>query len=373
MRIGIDINEANVTNRVGSNQYAFEILKRIEKLDKENQFELFLSKQPVGDLPDERKNWTYKILTPGFFWTQWRLPLELATRREKIDVFLSLGHYGPRFSRIPSVVVVMDLAFVYYPDFFRKIDLVKLASWTKYSVKKAKKVIAISQNTKKDLVIQYSIKPEKVVVAYPGFDKDSNKVASSKQIEKVRSKYNLGDEYILYVGTLQPRKNLVRLVEAFERIADRDKRINLVLSGKDGWLYGDIKNKILNSKHKNKIKLTGYIDESDLPAIYAGATCSLHPGLYEGFGLPVLESLASGTIPVAAKTGALPEAVGRAGILVDPFNIDSIGEGIEKAVKLMPEDKKRLLEEGSNQLIKFSWSESAGKIMEVVYEVANQG
>jgi len=373
MRIGIDINEANVTNRVGSNQYAFEILKRIERIDKKNQFELFLSKRPVGDLPDERKNWTYKVLAPGFFWTQWRLPLDLFTRREKLDVFLSLGHYGPRFSRVPTVVTVMDLAFVYYPDFFRKADLVKLASWTKYSVKKAKKVIAISQNTKKDLIEQYSIKSEKVVVAYPGFDRDSYKVASSKQIEKVRSKYNLGDEYILYVGTLQPRKNLVRLVEAFERIANRNKGINLVLSGKQGWLVEAIKDKIEGSRYRGRIRLTGFVDNQDLPALYSGAICSTHMGLYEGFSLPALESLACGTIPVVANTGSLPEAVGKAAIMVDPFDIDSIGEGIKKAVKLRPEDKKRLLEEGNNQLIKFSWSESAQKIMEVVYEVANQG
>jgi glycosyltransferase involved in cell wall biosynthesis len=370
MKIGVDINEANVIGRVGSNQYAFEILSAMEKQDKKNDFTLYSSSPPVGDLPKGRENWNYKVVTPSVFWTQWRLPMELFRDREKLDVFFSLGHYAPRFSPVPTVVSAMDLAYLIFPKFYRKKDAAQLISWSRYSMKRASKVIAISQNTKNDLKKHYNLKDNKVAVAYPGYSKNRYKRTSVKTIMAVREKYNLPKRYILYLGTLQPRKNLIRLIEAYEESFDNEKDLGLVISGKQGWLYKNLVQKINKSEKKSLIRLTGFVDQEDIPALYSGAECFVLPGLYEGFGIPALESMACGTVPVVSSTGALPEVVGKAGILVEPYEVSSIGQGLKKAVQLTSSEKVKWEEKAKTQLGKFSWEKSAKIVLEVLYDVA---
>lgn len=372
LSIGIDINEANVVNRVGSNQYAFEILKSIEKSDNNTNFTLYSSLPKIDDLPKGRSKWHYRHLSSPLFWTQWRLPLDLYLHQPKPDIFFNPGHYAPRFSPIPTVIAIMDLAFLLFPQFFRKKDAAQLTSWTKYSVKKAEHIITISQNTKRDIIKHYQVPENKVTVAYPGFHKTKFKPTSEKSQLKVREKYNLSNKYILYLGTLQPRKNLVRLIEAFEEVSHTHPNLILAISGKKGWLYEDLVKKINNSPRKSHIRLTGFVHDEDIPALYTAAECFVLPGLYEGFGIPPLESIACGTIPVVSDTAALPEVIGSSGILVDPYDVSSISQGIQKAIKLTPDQKNNLLKASSKNINKFDWTKSANIVLEVLYEVALQ-
>src|SRR3989338_2575181 len=191
MLLGIDANEANVDKRVVSNVYAFEVLWQLYRQDKVGQYLIYLSQPPLSDLPHANKHWQYKVLTPGTLWTQWRLPLSLFFDRPRPDLFLTLGHYAPRFSPVPTMVCIIDLAFLKFPQTFRRRDLWQLKSWTKYSVKKAAHVFVISQSTKKDVINAYGVPGSKITVAYPGV-----------KLLPVTGKSPVAGKYLLYLGTL---------------------------------------------------------------------------------------------------------------------------------------------------------------------------
>jgi glycosyltransferase involved in cell wall biosynthesis len=370
MIIGIDANEANVAQRVGSNQYAYEILRYLEKLDHKNQFTIYLKDKPQSDLPQERSGWHYRVFGPKPLWTQWRLPLDLIFTYPRPDVFFTLGHYAPRISPIPTVIAIMDLAFLHFPELFLKKDTTKLTNWTRYSAKHARHIITISANSKKDIANYYDIPVTKISVAYPGFDQPAARPPTTTSINRITKKYNLSEDYILYLGTLQPRKNLVRLLQAFEALPAEFKDIFLVIAGKRGWLYQKFVHQLNLSPKKDRVRLTGFIEEDDIPALYAGAKCFCLVGLYEGFGIPALEALVYGTVPVVANTASLPEVVGQGGITVDPYSIKSISQGLEKALKLSSKERRQLITAGRQHIRQFNWAKSAQKILEVVYEVA---
>src|SRR3990167_11343931 len=193
MKIGLDGNEANIENRVGSGKYAFELIKQFANLakysssersesrssNKKNSrqartitnFVIYLKQKPLGDLPDESANFKYKVFGPKFLWTQFALPIHLTFGRRP-DIFFSMSHYGPRFSPVPYVVTIFDLSYIHYPGLFNKRDLYQLTNWTKYSIKSAKHLFTISKSTKDDIVKNYGIDPTKITVTYIGYDKN---------------------------------------------------------------------------------------------------------------------------------------------------------------------------------------------------------
>ena len=150
MKIGLDGNEANIENRVGSGKYAHELIKQFSQ-NKKYEFEVFLKQIPLSDLPKESENFKYKVFGPKFLWTQFALPIHLTFGRRP-DIFFSMSHYGPRFSPVPYVVTIFDLSYIHYPGLFNKGDLYQLTNWTKYSIKNCKHIFAISKSTKNDIV-----------------------------------------------------------------------------------------------------------------------------------------------------------------------------------------------------------------------------
>jgi len=390
LQIAIDGNEANVAQRVGSNAYAYKILTQLEELLRAREdvsVTVLLAAQPLSDLPQKRAGWDYQTFGPTAFWTQYALPLHLFCYRESYDVLYSSGHYAPRVSPVPYISSVMDLAFLYFPEQFKKKDYLQLREWTRYSVKHAKKIIAISEYTKKDVIQHYHVKSHQVVVAYPSVVDDGN--ISYKEKEKIATfkKWQIRQPYLLYVGTLQPRKNIIRLVEAFEKLhaeGDSNKRqktsrtisqiktheLQLVIAGKTGWLAEGILKRIQASPVKEKIIVTGYITDLEKTILYKEAVCTVLIGLYEGFGIPALEALRYGCIPVVSSTTSLPEVVGKAGILVDPTNVADIVRGLREVTTLPAKERAKLLKMGRQQLKTFSWRKSAEIIFEALTQVA---
>jgi glycosyltransferase involved in cell wall biosynthesis len=181
MLIGIDGNEANATRRVGVGQYAFQVLKHLEDQrpkTKDQKFYIYLKEEPLWDLPEETGWWKYKVFGPKKLWTQLALPLSLYLGKPRPDVFFTPSHYAPRFCPCPSVVSIMDLAFFKFPEYFRKRDLTQLKSWTAYSVRKAAKILTISEATKNDIIKYYKATKDKIVVTYPGYDREKFKAKS---------------------------------------------------------------------------------------------------------------------------------------------------------------------------------------------------
>jgi glycosyltransferase involved in cell wall biosynthesis len=374
LHIGIDGNEANVVNRVGSNHYAYQIIKALSDDDQPVRYTIYLKADPVADMPIKRPGWTYRVLKPKVLWTQWRLPLDLYTASDKPRVFFSPGHYAPRFSPVPTVISIMDLAFLKYPNLFLKYQkgLKQLTSWTAYSVKQAAHVIAISENTKKDITKSYQKPKFNITVAYPGIDHTRFFRPDETLINQTKLKYGLGKKYILYVGTIQPRKNLTRLLRAFETLPRTYRSLEWVIVGQKGWLYENFDKQLKKSPKKNLIKQLGFVDQKDLPALYAGAECTCLVGLYEGFGIPPAQSLACGTIPVVSNSSSLPEVVGKGGITVNPFSLTSIKRGILYALKLPKHKKYQILAAGQSHIRQFTWQRSADKVRKVLYDLALQ-
>jgi len=173
MIIGIDGNEANVERRVGSNQYAFELLKSLKLLKSDHEFVIYLREPPLPEMPKSGTGWSYRVFGPKNFWTQWRLPLDLYLHKPRPDVFFSPGHYAPRFSPVPVVVSIMDLGYLKFPEQFTKKDLYQLTLWTARSIKSASHILAISQRTKNDIIEAYGVPEERITVTYPGYDKNN--------------------------------------------------------------------------------------------------------------------------------------------------------------------------------------------------------
>src|SRR3990167_4734844 len=299
MKIGLDGNEANTKNRVGSGKYAHELIwqfsqnKQSISANKKYEFEVFLKQKPLSDLPKESKNFKYKVFGPKFMWTQFALPMRL-TFGKRPDMFFSMSHYGPRFSPVPYVVTIFDLSYLHYPGLFNKNDLYQLTNWTKYSIKSAKHIFAISKSTKDAIVKNYVDDSKKITVTYIGYDQKLFKPQPKEKIQRVKKIYKISVDYIIFVGTLQPRKNLERLIEAFSQLTNHSSfaihDLQLVIVGKKGWMYDQIFKNVKQLGLEKEIIFTDYVPDDDLPTLICGAKANVLPSLWEGFGIPVIEA-----------------------------------------------------------------------------------
>ncbi len=359
MLIGIDGNEANVKNRVGSGVYAFELLKEFSK-NKTHNFTVYLKENPEPDLPKESENFHYLVFGPRKLWTRFALPVKL-TFGPEIDIFFSMGHYGPYFSKVPYAVTIFDLSYLHFPKLFKQDDLYQLTNWSKRSILKSKHIFAISESTKSDIIKNYGVDPSKIIVTYMGYDQ-SFKPQPKLAINKVKNKYKIERDYIIFIGTLQPRKNIEKLIEAFSALDAGS--LNLVIVGKKGWLYDSIFQKVKDNELESKVIFTDFVPSSDLPTLISGSKAYVLPSLWEGFGIPVIEAQACGVPVVVSNTSSLPEVVGESGILINPENIDSIADGIKKA--LDEKTSSALAKKGFENIERFSWQKCAQQTLRVL-------
>ncbi len=352
MLVGIDANEANLTTqRVGINQYAFELLKSLYGLKTNHTFVIYLKNPPLADLPKERLGWQYRVIPFPKLWTQTRLPWDLYTHSPKPAIFFSMTHYAPRFAPMPTVVAIMDLGFLHSPEQFTAKDFNQLKHWTEYSVNQAKKVIAISKHTKQDIIKEYNKAEIDVVVTYLGYDKE---LFRPTRDPKVLAKYNIKQPYILFLSSLKPSKNVEGLVKAFDQVSQPD--LQLVIAGKKAWMFDQIFTLVKELKFEKKVIFTGFVEEKEKPVLMTMAQAFVLPSFYEGFGIPVLEAMACGTPVVVSKVASLPEVAGDAGVYVDPTSIASITLGIETALGV---NRAEFVKKGFKRVQLFSWDKCA--------------
>jgi len=383
MLIGIDGNEANQKVRVGSGVYGFELLRQFKKYQISNiKYQIYFKKEPIEEFLKTSDYWNYKVFGPSKFWTQIILPLELW--REKFtnqapDVFFTPTHYAPRFCPVPSVITIFDISFIKFPDMFLKKDLYQLRNWTAYSVKQAEKIITISKFSKEEIISYYGVHSDKVVVVYPGYDIKKFKIKNLKlKIDIIKKKYKIDVPYLLFIGTIQPRKNLKRLLEAFHKLKVNNKSLKLVLcgminEGRGGWGSREVFYKIRQLKLESEVIMAGFVSDVDLPKLLAGAVGLVLPSLYEGFGIPVLEALASGVPVVISKSSSLPEVAGSAGIYIDnPLDENSIYNSLKRLLALTRKELDELIKLGLTQAEKFSWQRSAKKVLDILIKVGQR-
>ena len=380
MRIGINgfeaviprfgYDEKGLPKRVGSSEFCFQLLKKLYELDKANNYIVYLPQEPTADMPKEIASWKYKVIPNKKLWTIFGLSKNLI-KEKNLDLFFSPTHYSPLFSSCPQIISILDVSYKLFPEMFPKKDLLKLALWGKLSIRRAKKIITISNSSKNDIINEYRILANKVEVIPLGI-KDVN--ASDMNKSEFIEKYNLKNPYVLFVGTLQPRKNIAKLIEAFAKLETENLKLktslDLVIVGRKGWDY----EKILEAPDKfgvsERVKFLEDVTNEDLPLFYKNAEVFVLPSLYEGFGLPILEAMQYDCPVVTSNVSSLPEAGGDAAIYFDPNNAEDIAEKIEKVIS-DPKLREEMVRKGKEQIKKFSWEKSAKDVIRIFETINN--
>ena len=366
-RIAIDYTAA-IHQTAGIGRYVRELVRALADLRPAADVRLFVAGTQENDLPGWPGGFTYRLtrlsdLTLARLWHKARVPVPVETWTGRVDLFHATDFtLPPLLPGTHSVLTVFDLSFARYPNLTMPGMQRYLTRVVLRSACRADRVIAISEATKADLCDLYSIDPRRISVVYPGVEPRFHPAEEPAAERAVRARYGLGDgPFILTVGTLQPRKNHARLVEAFARIGPRYR---LVIAGGRGWAYQEVSERVAQLGLDDRVIFPGYVDDADLPGLYRAASALAYPSLYEGFGLPVLEAMACGTPVMAADTSSLPEVVGEAGLLVDPLDVDALAGAL---VRLLEDEplRARLREQGIRQAADFTWARAAAETWEI--------
>lgn len=410
MRIGIDIRNIG-KQRTGDEVVFFNLVKNLAEIDQENEYLLFTDITDTAVLQytvaglgiADRKN--FKIISlksaNKFIWNLWTLPRYL--KKNPVDVYhtqyitpffvsrnihphtksswlyrsnflskfisiISFGLYKKEFGvGVKIITHIHDISFLAYPEFIKKTDLFFLKMLIPRSLKRADKIIAISKFTKSEIIKYYRISPEKIEVVYNAVSEDFLKSDySGNELFEIRKKYNLPEEFILYIGTMQPRKNIPMLIKAFAKTEEKIPKIKLVLAGsrKAHNFDNNIDKEIEKIKMSDSIIFPGFVDEEDKSALFQLAKAFVFPSLYEGFGIPILEAM-SQKIPVLASDIPVHREIAKDGALY--FNPESVDEISEKLYNVLADENLRenLINLGSKRPIFFSWKKSAEKILEI--------
>lgn len=365
MIIGFDASRAFSLNRTGTENYSYQLLKALSQIDTINRYLVYL--RPGCKLP--QKNWPanfqFRVINYPRLWTQ--LGLALRTFTDELDVLFVPAHTLPiiRNPYLKTVVTVHDLGSEYLPKMHQFKQRLYLGLMQRMQLKTAAKIIAVSQATKKDLVEKIGIEAKKIKVIYEGYNTELFKMVNSDILVNTLRQYGLESmQYFLFVGTIQPRKNLERLTLAFNYLINQTASADkLVIVGSKGWLSDEIYRLPERLGIKERVRFLGYVPDRDMPALYSGAIALAYPSLFEGFGLPILEAQACGCPVLTSNVSSMPEVAGQSAVLVDPYNIDDIVRGMGKIVS--KGQRGKIIKQGAENIKRFSWEKCASQTLKV--------
>lgn len=375
MKIGIDARSLLIKQKEGMHVYADNIIRQLIALYPNNYYILFLDKPVPKNIVDQfSKNVKFMSLRPPFFWPQTRLTLHFLINRAKdVDVFFfptqSMSLWCPK----KTLAVIHDVAYLKFPEYFttwNRFVLSKLT--TNFTVCLANKLICISEQTKKDIIKLYSVPAEKITVIYHGYDPKIFYPRNNREIENVRQKYQIKQKYLAFLGTLQKRKNIVRLIQAYDQLKKtRNLTHQLVIMGKKGWLYEDIFKQVRQLGLQSNVIFTDYLPIDDAATLLSGADAYVIPSLYEGFGIPVIEAMACGAPVIISNVSALPEIAGRAAQLINnPYEIKDIAQSIWYVIE-NNEYRAKLRSAGLKRASDFSWKKCAEQTLSVIKSLSD--
>ncbi len=360
MNIGIDASRAFIKEKTGIEEYSYQLIRNLAMMDlKSHQIFLYARKNSVIDfnLPS---NFKLKIISLNKLWTQIGLASEMM--KNKPDILFIPSYTIPQTHPAKTIVTIHGLEYKYFPECYSIKERLFLELNTLFSIKWSSKVIVPSESTKRDLIKFYKVDGDKIKVVYHGANSSKYQVVSVRQ--DFKKSFN-----ILFVGRLEKRKNIVNLVKAFELFKKSYKlqatSYKLILVGKAGFGFSEIKKAIEESLFKKDIILKNYITEAEKDELYKKSDLFVLPSLYEGFGLPVLEAMSYGVPVICSNASSLPEVAGDAALLVDPNNIQEIADAMNR---VFSDDglRNKMIEKGFKNMEKFSWGKCAGETMEVL-------
>jgi glycosyltransferase involved in cell wall biosynthesis len=363
VRIGINALYLLPGKVGGSETYIRSLVRSLLEIDRDNTYVIFINKESKGIFlqtdprvkiilcPIEATNRPIRIL-----WEQFILPFQV--RRHKVDVLLSAGMTSPFFCPVTSILVIYDLQHINQPRNFPRLYLFFLKTIIYLSAITSDGIITISAHVKRDTIKHYAIQPEKIMVGYLAVDQDLFFPIGSEDIGSLRTRYELPEHYILYAAALLPHKNHERLLHAFKAIHDNMPGVSLVLTGAWETGYDKIMRMISELGLQNSVIMLGWLPFDDIPAVYRGAQLFIYPTLHEGFGLPILEAMASGVPVVCSKIEPLIEVAGDAALFVDPYDHRDIAKGLSLALH-DGEIRTKLIQKGLHRARNFTWEATA--------------
>lgn len=353
--------------RAGIHHYISQLLGNLSYGDSELRFTIFTNNSVDLALlsPGEivTTGWPTGQPLVRIIWEQLMWPL--AAVRHEIDLLHSMAFVTPVLRPCPAVVTVYDLSFIHYPERFPRLKRAYLTNQTRRSCQTAARVITISESGRQDVHRFYKIPIEKIDVVPPGVG-DEYFPRDSDEVEAFRNRLSLPSQFILHVGTLQPRKNIGMLIDAFAKL--HHPGVELILVGGKGWSYQELFTRVSHLGLEKKVRFAGYVPDAELPFWYNAATALVFPSIYEGFGLPIIQAMACGTPVIAARTSAIPEAAGAAALYFDPQNESALVEHMA-AVLDDPQIAVTMRERGVAQAYEFSWPK-AGQLLLASYQRA---
>lgn len=361
--IGIDASRAFLKRRTGIEEYSYQVIRHLRDiLPSDAQVVLYVRKKWRVGVPDIDfvlpENWVVRGLWAPRFWTQIALSIEMLWRAP--DVLFVPAHTVPLIHPRRTVVTIHGLEYEFCPEGYSLWERIYMHYSIKFSCQAASTVICVSENTKRDVMKLYQVTEKKIAVISEGYEQ----TGSMKQESGIKNENK--KPYLLFIGRLETRKNIVRIIEAFEILKEKYRIPHeLILAGKPGYGYERICAKIQDSRFKNHIKEVGYVTEEEKWDLLKNADVFLFPTLYEGFGIPVLEAQSVGVPVVTSATSSLPEVAGAGGVLVDPTSVESIAEGVE-ALLSDPKLHSGIIEKATHNVSRYSWLSCAQKIADTL-------
>jgi glycosyltransferase involved in cell wall biosynthesis len=355
----------------GIHTYIQHSLQRLPEADPELRLTLFTA-HPPAELPPaigvRRPRWNTDRPVWRIVWEQLALPV--AVRRAQADVLHATAFVAPIARSGPTVITIYDVSFALFPQLFRGFNQTYLRMGTRWSARHAQRIIVISECARRDVHRLYGVPFERITVAYPGVD-ETLQPADPDRVQQFRRAKNLPDKFLLYLGTLEPRKNLPMLVRAFAQLKREHPEAVLVLAGGLGWLADELFAAIQACGVKDSVLLPGYVAAEEKALWYAAATAFVFPSLYEGFGMPPLEAMACGTPLVTSNAASLPEVVGEAGVTLAP---DDVGGWTAALRQVWSNDTYRaeLANRGLRQARQFTWHSTSRQIAQAYHDALNQ-
>jgi glycosyltransferase involved in cell wall biosynthesis len=365
--VGFEATALELRQRSGVSHYTAQLLNALVKRGGQWRFALLTSRPPAGPIPED-------ILIPDGWrfpnrslWVQFALPRMVARLKPQICHFTN--SIAPLSLSCPFAVTLYDMSLFLFPKLQPRKSLWLVRSILPAVARKAAAVITISYSAKRDIIQVLKLPPEKVHVIHGAAAEAFHRIDDSKALESVRRKYHIDDPFILAVSTLEPRKNLSRLVAAFCNLRRRGRHEQLVLVGQFGWRFGPLLKQIEASGYRDAIRILNYVPSEDLPAIYNLARLVALPSLYEGFGLPIVEAMACGIPVLTSRRSAMAEVGEGAALLVDPLQNEEIEEGL---YRLLTDDSLReeLSAAGLKRAMSFSWDRAAEDTLAVYEKIA---
>ncbi len=370
MHIGIDAHAIGA-QQGGNETYIRNLITALAELDQTHQYTLYFSAAAAAEAWRNRyANFAVRLLPPPTPLVRVPLALALELRRRPVDV-LHVQYTAPPFCPAPVVTTIHDLAFEHLPETFTRRGKAQLRLTVRRTARQAAHILTVSEFSRQDILKTYGIPPDKVTVTHNGCEAQfTSRPTSARETETIKQKFGITRDYLLAVGSLQPRKNLVRLLRAYAQLREQQPgfQLQLVIVGRQLWLYEEILREIRQQSFAADVIVTGYADDDDLPALYRSAVALVYPSLFEGFGLPPLEAMACGTPVITSDSSSLPEVVGEAALLVNPYEESDVAQAMWRITNDAAL-RAQLRQAGLQQAQRFTWAAAAAKTWAVYQAV----